>query len=197
LIIVGTALLIAALALFMNNEQESSQAGKASSEAMPQVVSEIYDRHQDALEQTPAKESDGSSSVLENKKMSVVLVEGYGYIGFVGIPSLGLELPVMDKWDMERLKLSPCRYWGDMYTGDLVVMAHNYNSHFGKLSQLKAGDSVTFTDMDGFTANYEVVAVEILDAMASREMTSGEFDLTLFTCTFGGENRVTVRCDRT
>lgn len=197
MIIVGTALLIAALALFMNNEQESSQAGKASSEAMPQVVSEIYDRHQDALEQTPAKESDGSSSVLENKKMSVVLVEGYGYIGFVGIPSLGLELPVMDKWDMERLKLSPCRYWGDMYTGDLVVMAHNYNSHFGKLSQLKAGDSVTFTDMDGFTANYEVVAVEILDAMASREMTSGEFDLTLFTCTFGGENRVTVRCDRT
>ena len=27
-------------------------------------------------------------------------------------------------------------------------------------------------------------------------MTAGDFDLTLFTCTYGGKSRVTLRCDR-
>ena len=39
-------------------------------------------------------------------------------------------------------------------------------------------------------------AVDILDHTAVEDMISGEYDLTLFTCTYGGENRVTVRCDR-
>jgi len=38
--------------------------------------------------------------------------------------------------------------------------------------------------------------VETLMPTDIKEMTSGEFDLTLFTCTVGGQYRVTVRCDR-
>ena len=75
-------------------------------------------------------------------------------------------------------------------------MAHNYASHFGGLSELSEGDNVFFTDMDGIVTMYEVVAQDILDPYAVEEMTSGEFDLTLFTCTYGGQSRVTVYCDR-
>ena len=74
-------------------------------------------------------------------------------------------------------------------------MAHNYSSHFGGLSQLSEGDSVIFTDMDGVTTNYQVVAQDILAPYAVEEMTSGDYDLTLFTCTYGGQSRVTVYCD--
>ena len=77
-----------------------------------------------------------------------------------------------------------------------MIMAHNYRTHFGKIRRMKAGDLVTFTDMDGATHEYQVVALEVLGGTAVEEMTSGEYDLTLFTCTYGGENRVTVRCDR-
>ena len=55
---------------------------------------------------------------------------------------------------------------------------------------------MTFTDMDGVAWEYRVVAQEILDSGAVEDVTGGEYDLTLFTCTYGGENRITVRCDR-
>ena len=76
-------------------------------------------------------------------------------------------------------------------------MAHNYDSHFGPISKLEIGDSVIFVDMDGNTITYEVVGKDILAPTAVEEMTSGAFDLTLFTCTYGGASRVTVYCDRT
>ena len=60
----------------------------------------------------------------------------------------------------------------------------------------KMGDTVTFTDMDAKTYYYEVVALDVLGPYDVEEMTSGAFDLTLFTCTYGGQNRVTVYCDR-
>jgi sortase A len=36
--------------------------------------------------------------------------------------------------------------------------------------------------------------MEILSPFAVEEMTSGDWDMTLFTCTVGGQSRVTVRC---
>ena len=55
---------------------------------------------------------------------------------------------------------------------------------------------MTFTDMDGVAWEYRVVAQEILGADAVEDVPGGECDLTQFTCTYGGENRITVRCDR-
>jgi len=40
-----------------------------------------------------------------------------------------------------------------------------------------------------------VAAREVLLPTAVEEMTAGEWDLTLFTCTLGGRSRVTVRCE--
>ena len=67
---------------------------------------------------------------------------------------------------------------------------------------LVAGGSVPmaggifFTDVNGITTEFEVIAREILSPDAIEDMTAGEFDLTLFTCTYGGASRITVRCDR-
>ena len=55
---------------------------------------------------------------------------------------------------------------------------------------------VAFTDMNGVVTRYQVVDMDELSPYAVAEMVSGEFDLTLFTCTYGGKKRVTVRCDR-
>jgi sortase A len=79
----------------------------------------------------------------------------------------------------------------------MVLMGHNYVSHFGKLSNLQLGDVVRFTDMDGAVIEYAVVGKDLLPAAAVEEMTSGDFDLTLFTCNYSGKSRVTIYCDRT
>lgn len=75
-------------------------------------------------------------------------------------------------------------------------MAHNYAKHFGRIAMLKEGDRVVFMDVDGVVTEYAVVGFDVLDPYAVEEMTSGEFDLTLFTCIYDGKRRVTVYCDR-
>lgn len=200
--ILGTVLLTAALALFLRNGQENMEAGNASAELMPQLVEAIVDNREEAVRQkveeaTEPQETQEQIPTATQREMTVSRVNGYDCIGFLAIPSLELELPVMADWNSEKLQIAPCRYWGNLYDQDLVIMAHNYEKHFGKLSQLRKGGIITFTDMEGETFEYQVMAVEILNAFAIEEMTAGEYDLTLFTCTYGGENRVTVRCDRT
>lgn len=74
-------------------------------------------------------------------------------------------------------------------------MAHNYRSHFGRLSELIEKDLVLFTDITGNVHCYEVVLLETLPKEATEEMLTSGFDLSLYTCTPGGTNRVTVRCN--
>ena len=61
---------------------------------------------------------------------------------------------------------------------------------------MEIGDTVQFTDMKGKVYIYEVGDIEILPPTATEEMIVSDWDLTLYTCTYGGESRVTVRCER-
>lgn len=101
-------------------------------------------------------------------EMPVVMLDGYEYVGYVEIPTLGLKLPVMSEWDYTRLKVAPCRQFGSSRTDDLVIAAHNYESHFGHLKDLSVGDTVTFTDMDGIVNTYCVEKIETLNPQRGR-----------------------------
>lgn len=116
------------------------------------------------------------------------------YIGIIAIPSLGIELPVNQEWSIAAAKSSPCRYTGSVAGSDFVIAAHNFAAHFGKIHGLRQGDAVTFTDARGVTYQYEVSAIETLEGTDVSKMQEGDWDLTLFTCTLGGKQRVTVRC---
>lgn len=202
--ILGAALLIGALSLFGYNQHEAAKAERATVDLLPQLLAEIEQNRQAQAATTesetcPVVQPEGmpidflDPSVFE---MTEVEIDGYGYIGYLSIPALGLELPIMADWDYKRLNIAPCRYTGSVWGEDLVLMAHNYNKHFGQLSKLAEGDQVSFTDMDGVVTNYEVVGLDVLVPTAVEEMTAGDFDLTLFTCTYGGKSRVAVYCDR-
>ena len=195
LILLGCGLLAAALALFLRNSQEQNLAAAASQEAIAKVVEVIQERREISAA-PPEPTAPEAPTAARERAMTVADIDGYGYIGFLGLPSLELELPVMADWTYPQLQIAPCRYSGSIFTDDLVIMAHNYDRHFGGLKDMHAGDMVTFTDMDGDTVRYQVSAMEILGPTAVEEMTAGEYDLTLFTCTYGGKNRVTVYCDR-
>lgn len=197
-IILGTALLLAALALFAFNQQEDTTAQEAVAEVIPQLVDRI--REQTAQEETiPEPELQIPVELLteEDVQMPEMEVDGNGYIGYLSLPALGLELPVLADWSYPKLNIAPCRYTGSVRGEDLVIMAHNYRSHFGNLNRLSVADTVMLTDINGRTITYEVVGKDILEPTAVEEMTSGDFDLTLFTCTYGGSSRVTVYCDQT
>lgn len=56
------------------------------------------------------------------------------------------------------------------------------------------GSEVRLTDLEGTQHAYRVTALETLAADAVLPMLSGDWDLTFFTCTFGGQSRIAVRC---
>lgn len=182
---IGAALLIAALALLLYNRAEDETAGSAADEILPSVVAAIGETEDNFSK-------DGEEYGTD---MAVAEIDGYGYIGYLSIPVLDLELPVMSEWDYTRLKIAPCRYFGSTKTDDLVICGHNYTRHFGTLKNLQEGDLVFFTDMDGVTTAYEVKEVETLQPTQISEMIESGYDLTLYTCTYGGQSRVTVRCE--
>lgn len=188
--VLGAVLVLAALSLFLWNQRENNEAGTSAEKILPQVIEQI---------ETPGagqEPEEPSYPDPYDPTMTEVEIDGYAYVGYLSIPSLELELPVMSEWDYTRLKIAPCRYAGSTKTDDLVICAHNYTRHFGPIRNLTPGDTVTFTDMDGVVWQYEVVAVDILAPTDVEDMTAGGYDLTLFTCTYGGASRVTVRCER-
>lgn len=197
LIVLGVLMLGGASWLFFSNLQEQQQAAASSEAAIHQVAQVMTQRAEQLYSKDPQpQETEPEETQPQLQTMPVVEIDGYDYIGFLGIPALELELPIMADWSYPQLQIAPCRFSGDLYSDDLVLMAHNYPKHFGKISELKKGDIITMTDMDAVTVRYQVVAKDVLDPTAVEDMTAGEYDLTLFTCTYGGASRVTIRCDR-
>ncbi len=189
----GVVVLLSAAALLAFNLYEDARADHASQVLLP-IVEEAMKAPAPSQPQQTAP-----SQVVElpDPTMKEVEIDGYRYIGTLSIPAIALELPVQSDWSYPQLRISPCRYAGSTKTDDLVLLAHNYRKHFRPIKTLELGTQVVFTDMEGEVISYQVVATEVMPESAVEEITAGVYDLTLFTCTYGGSNtRYAVHCDR-
>lgn len=184
---INAGLLLIAAALFLSayNEWESREARDSARQVIAQLC--------DAL---PTEAGEPTTLPDVQREMPVKTINGRDYIGVLSIPSLELELPVISQWDYPALKVAPCRYSGSLYQDNLIICAHNYASHFGKLKELQPGDIVLFTDMDEHVVTFQMVERETLNPMDAEGMEAGDWDLTLFTCTIDGQTRVTIRFER-
>ena len=213
-ILLGVVCLFASVGLMLYNRLEEQNAEEYASVLLKDVQQEIIANIQEMTQENvldqdeqdtppprdPEQEggqSGGEDAIIKEEiipEMKTVRVGGYEYIGILSIPALNLELPVMTDWSYAKLKKAPCHYYGSCYETDFVIAAHNYKSHFGRLSKLQPTDQVVFTDVMGNAYRYEVMLLETLPKTATKEMITSGFDLSLYTCTTGGGSRVTVRC---
>ena len=187
---VGAALILSALLLLLYNRYEDAHAGQEAESLLASVEEAISAQTMDV----PTAAAPSPTPL--DPEMPVVMLDGYEYVGYVEIPALGLKLPVMSEWDYTRLRVAPCRQFGSSRTDDLVIAAHNYENHFGRLKELSKGDTVIFTDMEGLVNTYCVEKIETLAPDAVDAVQNSGHDLVLYTCTKGGKTRVTVFCDR-
>lgn len=193
LIVLGAVLILAALSLSLWNHMEDQVAGSRSADALDQLQNHISAT---ALPGVPEIPCETTLPATRPSEMEIITMDGYEYIGYLAIPSLELELPVMAQWDYARLRIAPCRESGSTVTNDLVIAAHNYDSHFGRLHQLQPGDLVTFTEVDGFLNSYCVETCQILQPEQVEEVLLSGYDLVLYTCAKGGATRVVLYCNR-
>jgi sortase A len=111
---IGLLLVVAALFLVVYNYYEDCKASLSVVNVLEQL--EIND----------------DVELVTDIGMPEMEVDGYTYIGKLTIPSLELELPIINQWDYDALKVAPCRYSGAVLTDNLIILAHNYSSHFGR-----------------------------------------------------------------
>ena len=135
LIALGALCIIAAAVLLCHNRAEERRADDAAQSAMPAIVQGIAEARAVRTNTAPARDPDIG-----------VEADGERYLGFLSLPSLSLELPVLYDWDGVKLQSAPCRYSGSLAAGALVLGAHNYSYHFGGIAELAPGDAVYFTD---------------------------------------------------
>ena len=191
----GAVLILSALLLLFHNRREDARAGQQAENALASVEAAIVTRPV-AVQNAPEETETLPTQPPLDPEMPTVVVNGYAYVGYLELPTLELKLPVMSKWDYTRLQIAPCRQFGSSRTDDLVIAAHNYQNHFGRLKELSVGDTVTFTDMEGIVNTYRVERVETLQPTEVDAVQNSGHDLVLYTCTKGGKTRVTVFCDR-
>lgn len=203
LIFTGTMLLLAALFLALYNFRQNSESGKNTQKILSVIQNEISENpittepDESYYKPTSNLYDDYENSIDITEDVEQILeVDGKNYIGFVSIPNLNIELPVMDEWSNDNLRISPCRYYGKASSKDMIIAAHNYTSHFGNISLLNTGDAILFTDVSGKVYTYEVIQSDTVGGNDIEQMKSGagtDWNLTLFTCTLSGSSRVSVR----
>lgn len=208
-IVLGLLPKAAALYLWGHNRWESNRAGEASAEVLAALKVEITSpapvptptinpEYAASPTPEPVRETEEQEEVepSPSPEMATQEIQGYDYIAVLYIPVLELELPVMDQWDYTRLTVAPCRYTGSIYSNDLVIAGHAYETHFWPLHYLSVGDEVFLTDMGGNRLRYSVSEIQTLEDTAIGDMVNSGYDLTLFTCTNNGIARLAVRCSR-
>ena len=189
-ILLGILCLMASAGFALYNQTEAKDGEVFSQSLLQDVQVKMEAAREESQQETTAAPMAESAP----QEMLTVPAGNYESIGILSIPVLELELPVLTEWSYAKLKKAPCHYYGSCYEPDFVIAAHNFPSHFGRLSQLRAGDVVIFTDVTGQIHSYEVVLLETLSPTATEAMITSGFDLSLYTCTPGGGSRVTVRC---
>lgn len=187
----GLVLLVAALALAVYNFMGDRSAGAEAKDILSQAKAIIDmgpEEYYASLEETP--------DYVRNPEMEMPTadINGHECVGVLQFPSLGIELPIISEFSYDELLAGPCRFYGSPYMHNLVLCAHNYDSHFRRIRELNQGDRVIFVDMDGNVFRYNVGLVEVLNPTDVEEMCNSDWDLSLFTCTFDSASRVTVRC---
>lgn len=181
LMTLGLLLVAAAGGLFTYNRITDKKAGETADRLLNAVV----------------ENQDESSYDTNEKSERIAEINGIEYIGVISIPAYNISLPVQSDWSLAKLKSSPCRYSGSVNSGAMIICAHNYQSHFGKLKYVQAGEKITFTDMMGMTYTYTVSEIELVNGYDVEEMKHNDgWDLTLFTCNYSGRQRITLRCVR-
>lgn len=181
LMALGALCLIAALGLTGYNIYDEYRAETSSDESLSYLRSSIQTKDDQPIVPEP------------QVMMTEMKVDGRGYVGILDFPSLELSLPVQGECSDQLLKYAPCLYYGNLYDG-MIIAGHNYRSHFSPLKRMLPGEEIHFTDVDGNVWTYVLTATEVIDGADVEGMKSGDWDLTLFTCTYGGRERYTLRC---
>ena len=148
----------------------------------------------DELESLMPERTKGAWDDRIQMDMPAMEVDGGNFVGVLEAPRYDVRLPVGAEWDAAKTADYPCRYFGSVYDGSLIVGGSDHAAQLAFTDQAEIGDPVNVTDMDGRIYAYTVSFVERADAVSAVVLRSDEADLTLFMRDRYALDYVIVRC---
>ncbi len=123
------------------------------------------------------------------------------YFGKILIPKIDLEYSIFNDCSDELLKILPCKFYGVNLgeKGNIAIAGHNYDDSrfFGRLNELKEGDSVYLQNLNGENYRYIVydkqkVQPDDFECLKANR----KYDLTLVTCDNLNNKRLIIKASR-
>jgi len=147
-----------------------------------------------------------AGSRLDTEEYTTNAGAQYTTVAVIEIPKIEITYPVIYSQDTSEqttedlLKISLVKYWGPEANnpGNFCIVGHNYHNKrfFSKAATLENGDSIYLTDINNKTLEYKVYdnyVVEPHDLKCTSQLTNGETDITLITCTMTGKQRTIIK----
>ena len=178
-----------AIVVYLDNEsQEIGYGEEIELEPVPLEPEAVVEEEQ-APEYTPIS----SKYKAKNGKT-------YDIVGIIEIPEIKLEYPILSKTTDALLKISVCKFWGPEpnEVGNFCVAGHNYTNTraFSKAYKLEKGDFIYITDLSGRKVKYEIYSHYVVKANNTEptsQITHGQKEVTLITCTNGVKERRIIK----
>lgn len=126
--------------------------------------------------------------------------KGFKVVGKLEMPTINIRYPILDvitHANAIEVSVGVLYGVGVNRAGNTVIIGHNYNNglFFSKNKNLKVGDKIYITDLQGTRLEYTIYnkyyTPESDTSYISRQ-TDGQIEVTLVTCDATGKNRLVV-----
>lgn len=159
-------------------------------------------------ERVQAENEENENPSIPATKTLQTTNDGYQYatVATINIPKINVNYPILDgttdstEETESLLKISPTKFWGPEpnEVGNFCIVGHNYRNtkFFSKVPTLENGDIIEITDMEGKTIQYKIYdkyQVDPTDLSCTSQLTNGNKEITLITCTDDSKQRVIVK----
>ncbi len=156
--------------------------------------------------QDTPEEPEEDQNNTQNKDEGVLIsgdqatYKGFKVVGKLEMPTINIRYPILDViTHANAIEVSVGVLYGPGVNraGNTVIIGHNYNNglFFGKNKNLKEGDKIYITDMQGNKLEYTIYSKYYTpesDTSYITRQTDGKIEVTLVTCDATGKNRLVV-----
>lgn len=154
-------------------------------------------------EEKKAKQEQEIQDLINKTTRYTASGQPYYPVARINIPKINCNYSILNTWSDELLKISPCYFHGaePNEEGNFCIAGHNYRNQkfFSKVPTLVNGDLIEITDLTGRTLNYYVYDKFTVDpddkssTDCTTQLTNGNTEITIITCTNDGKKRVIVK----
>lgn len=181
--------------------QQEKEEKKAEDDVIVVVINKaLEDNEEEIIEEQPVE----VPQTPQKQKMTTESGIEYYAIGEVNIPSLNVNYPILDADNLDNidalLKISICKFHGadPNKIGNLCLVGHNYKNSkfFSKVPTMQNGDIIEIKDLTGTIVKYRVYNKYIVapeDVACTSQLTGGQREITLITCTDDNKQRYIIK----